>query len=181
MESKEKIGDSGEVLSTREGCVFLIDDNPIFTTILEGGLRKVLPNVTIKHFHSGESALVEMDQNPFLVFLDYDLAGVQTDVMNGIKVLKAIKNFNPSTEVIMLSTVEDPRIVAATMKHGAFDYIPKDEKALFDVRHKLSGILRKLRISDEVKEERKINWFLIWGAIIILLCALLGFIFTEYS
>ncbi len=168
--------DTSEILSMREGSVFLVDDNSMYLNILEAALKKVLPNATVFCFQSGEKAIAELDRKPFLILLDYDLAGVNPNVMNGISVLKAIKKVCADTQVIMLSGVEDAKIITTSMKHGAFDYIIKGEKAMFDVRHRLTSILRKMRITDEKHEEVQVQWFLRWIAIVLVIAFIIGFI-----
>ncbi len=89
--TSENKKDTSAVISTREGSVFLVDDNAICNAMLASALKKVLPNVNVSCFSSGEQALQELEQKPFLMLLDYDLAGTNPDVMNGISVLKTIK------------------------------------------------------------------------------------------
>ncbi len=177
--TNENKRDTSTVISTREGCVFLVDDNFMYLNILEAALKKVLPNATVVCFKSGETAIQALDQKPFLILLDYDLAGVNPNVMNGISVLKAIKKANSEIQVIMLSGVEDTKIITTSMKHGAFDYIIKGEKAIFDIRHRLTSILRKMRLTDEKHDEKQVKWFLRWAAIIVVISFLVGFLLHE--
>ena len=153
-----------EIISNRKGCVFLIDDNPVYLGILEEEVQRLLPNVTIFPFESGEQALEKITLRPFLVFLDYDLAGGSTKIMNGIKILKEIKKQNSESEVVMLSGVNDANIITTTMKHGAFDFIVKSERAIEDVKHRITAILRKLRVKDERNDESKAMTYMKWAA-----------------
>lgn len=168
-----------EFISSREGCVFLIDDNPIYLSILEEEVQRLLPNATVFLFESGEKAMEKIELDPFLVFLDYDLAGTTNEAMNGINVLKRMKKNNPEVEVVMLSGVDDINIITTCMKYGAFDFIFKNEKAMSDVRHKITAILRKLRMAEERIEDYHAKWFLKWVAILLTITASLGIYFYE--
>jgi len=160
---------NAEIISSpKAGCVFLVDDNPVFLSILENEIKDIFPQAKIKSFTTGEDAISNIQsEHPFLVFLDYDLAGASTTIMNGIAVLKRIKKEIPETQVVMLSGINDLKIVTTSMKHGAFDYILKGEKALNDIRHDIVNILRKFRSREEKKEHHMVNRFLIWIAVLI--------------
>ncbi len=57
---------------------------------------------------------------PDLVFLDIRMPG-----MDGIEVLKKIKEFDPKVKVIMMTAVLDKEIIEQAMALGAIDYIMK--------------------------------------------------------
>lgn len=178
MDSSEVIKQAkGTMTSVKNGSVFLVDDNPVFLTILEDEIRAIFPMATIKCYTTGEEALSNIAiAHPFLIFLDYNLAGASTRIMNGISVLKKIKKEAPDTEVVMLSGISDIKIITGSMKHGAFDYILKGEKLLSDVRHDVVNILRKLRIKEETKEYNRTAEILKWMAILITV----AFLFVLY-
>jgi two-component system OmpR family response regulator len=156
------------VVSVKKGCVFLVDDNPVFLTVLENEIKEIFPFAKVKCFTTGEEALLDVaSAHPFLVFLDYDLAGGSTTVMNGISVLKKIKHEVPDAEVVMLSGIDTLKIVTTSMKNGAFDYIIKGEKAFYHIRQDVTNIMRRLRSKEESKEYRNVMRLLKWIAILI--------------
>ena len=104
--------------------IYLVDDDTVFLTLIQSELSS-MGEVKTRTFASGESCLKQMHKNPCMVVLDYELAGEDPDVMNGVEVLKEIKESNPETEVLMISGWDDVTIAVASMKFGAFDYVVK--------------------------------------------------------
>ena len=101
--------------------IFLIEDNPTYQLFL----KKLLHNKGFSQvvcFSTGQDALDNLYQNPWLVFLDYHLHDG-----NGLEVLKAIKSYNSNIPVVMLSGQEDIEVAVNTMRYGAIDYLIKDD------------------------------------------------------
>lgn len=176
---KNVIEIKSEIISSRDGVVFLIDDNPIYLSILEEEILKLMPNVSVFLFDCGEKALKKLELDPFLVFLDYDLGGDPEKTMNGINVLKKIKANNKETEVVMLSGSNEVSIITTSIKQGAFDFIFKSEKTMEDVKQKTKAILRKLRIRDERNDFSETKFYLKWVAVLLVAVATLGMIFYD--
>lgn len=59
-------------------------------------------------------------EKPQIVLLD-----IKMPEMDGVGVLKAIKNASPKTAVVMVTGVEDEDVAKECMQAGAFDYITK--------------------------------------------------------
>jgi len=174
-----RVENKTEIISSRDGVVFLIDDNPIYLSILEEEILKLMPNVSVFLFDCGEKALKKMDLDPFLVFLDYDLGGDPDKIMNGINVLKKIKAQNNETEVVMLSGANDVNIITTSIKQGAYDFIYKSEKSMDDVKHKTKAILRKLRLKEERNDLSETKLYLKWVAILLVAVCTMGIYFYE--
>ena len=105
--------------------LFIVDDDPLMLTGLRNFLdNKFGANINISTFSTGDSVLKKVDKSTNIVILDYYLEG-----KNGNEVLKSIKNINPKTEVIMLSSNEDIVIAIEAFRKGATDYVIKGEKA----------------------------------------------------
>lgn len=111
--------------------VFLVEDDEIFAFLVENKLSKV-EGVELSTFQLGQEAIDELDVQPDVVFLDYSLP-----VMNGLEVLKAIKERNPATRVVMLSGLEWQQVVDECMAAGAEDFIQKDSGVAQKVHTKL--------------------------------------------
>lgn len=112
-------------MNTQGLNLFIVDDNPLMVE----GLRKYLDTkfgkeLNISTFNSGKSALQNIDNNTGIVILDYYLNGE-----NGNEVLKSIKEKNPKTEVIMLTSNDDIAVAIESFRKGAKDYVVKGEKA----------------------------------------------------
>ena len=60
--------------------------------------------------------------------------------MNGLEVLKKIKEISPQTHVVMVSSQESINIAITSLKFGAFDYVVKDS----NVSLRLKNIVMKV-------------------------------------
>ena len=69
---------------------------------------------------NGKEALQRMDEKPEIVILDIKMPG-----MNGFEVLEKIKEQAPSTEVIVITGLEDTGIGIECLERGAFEFMPK--------------------------------------------------------
>ena len=63
---------------------------------------------------------------PDLIFLDIAMPGI-----NGMEVLKAVKQLDPTIAVITITANADASVAAEVLRHGAFSYFPKP----FDLRY----------------------------------------------
>ena len=144
--------------------IFLVDDQEIFLRILESDLRNI-KNCMIMTFTSGEECLKNMYLEPELVVLDYDLSGLEGNLLSGIEVLKRIKKTSKATEVVMLSSHEEIHVAVASMKFGAFDYVIKDEYYVNNVRNKTRNIFRKFTMLKSLRSEKMMRWAISLGLI----------------
>ena len=139
--------------------VCLVDDDKMFVKTLEHQLReKFKPNVSIRSFGTAEECLVHLENKPVIVILDYYLNSKFPDAMNGIQALLKIKEIDPEALVIVVSGQNKMNVAVDTLKHGAFDYIVKNESTYTriqnSIRHAISSILlskqlrlRKIRVA----------------------------------
>lgn len=105
--------------------LFIVDDNKLLAIDLKYFLQNRFgADVNISTFTDGESCLEKVDKDTHIVILDYYMDGI-----NGLEVLKAIKEINPKTEVIMLSGNEDMAVAIQTFRSGAKDYVIKGNGA----------------------------------------------------
>ncbi len=97
--------------------ILIIDDEPhnreALSLLLSGA------GYQVETAHSGEDALKIMAKTPFeVVITDLFLPGV-----NGIDILKKVKDDSPSTNVILVTGKASAETAVEAMKEGAFDYI----------------------------------------------------------
>ena len=99
--------------------VLLVDDEKEFASALAERLQ--LRNYDVKSASNALEALgIVHSFLPDVVLLDLKIPG-----MDGIETLRAIKKFDATIEVIMLTGHGDVRSVEDGMKSGAFEYIMK--------------------------------------------------------
>jgi DNA-binding NtrC family response regulator len=137
-------------LSTRKKVIFIVDDQLIFAKILKSEIQDASSEVHV--FVNGARSLEMMFLRPDIVVLDYELDG--DPCMNGIQVLRKIKDADAGVEVIMLSAHEDLSIATTSIKLGAYDYVVKNEQAIDNVKNKIRHIERKMEVMCEVKALR---------------------------
>ena len=99
---------------------FIVDDDPTFVKILENALTKA-DFTPFESYGSGEECLANLGLKPRIILLDFSLGG-----LNGLDVLKSIKQKSPKTDVIMLTAVEDDMVKQKCFEAGASNYINKD-------------------------------------------------------
>ncbi|MFH2068237.1 MAG: sigma-54 dependent transcriptional regulator [Candidatus Omnitrophota bacterium] len=92
---------------------------------------------------SGREGLKLLEEDPRLVILDV----VMPD-MDGLAVLRKIRQFNPELPVIMLSAVDRVKTVVEAMRLGAVDYIAKPFES-----EELKLVIRKMLDYSRLQEE----------------------------
>jgi two-component system chemotaxis response regulator CheY len=118
--------------------VFLVEDDEIFAFLVENKLSKV-SGLSLSTYQMGQDAIDELGVKPDVVFLDYSLP-----VMNGLDVLKHIKEKSPNTRVVMLSGLEWQQVVDECLQAGAEDFIQKDSSVAQKVHSKLLEMFPEL-------------------------------------
>ena len=123
MAEREKQGQvpSDEPNGTNQGPIrlLLVDDEEAYVNVLSNRLRKRGFDVT--KTYSGAEALQKMHLNIFdVAVLDLKMAD-----MDGIEVLKILKNIDPQMEVIMLTGHGSATACKQGLESGAFDYLIK--------------------------------------------------------
>src|SRR5690349_20031811 len=117
--------------------VLIVDDEPL---ILEVQSEHFKNDFEVETAPNGADALgAILRQRPDVVLLDINMPR-----MNGVEVLRDIKQIDESIAVIMISVNEQVNLAADSLKSGAFGYVPKP----FDFRyldHMLATIFDKPR------------------------------------
>jgi len=98
--------------------ILVIDDQDSMLKTYKAILKKSYCPVLV---NNGQEALKVLANNPFsLVLLD-----LMMPQMNGVEVLKKIKEIDPQIEVIMVTAVQDIKSAVSAIKIGAYDYLTK--------------------------------------------------------
>lgn len=121
--------------------VFIVEDNAVQRSMLTDYLSKY-PQLKVKEYSSGDACLKELISGnvaePELVLMDYFLESSFGASKDGLETLSKLKEIYPEMDVIMLTSVENEKIVDLAKKKGALDYVVKSAGS-FD---KLDSILK---------------------------------------
>jgi len=99
--------------------ILIIDDDTSLRRVLEYNLQEA--GYAVATASSGEEGLALFDEvSPALVITDMEMPG-----MDGMQVLKSIKERSPETLVIMITAFGTVDIAVEAMKAGSYDYITK--------------------------------------------------------
>src|SRR2546421_6510962 len=117
--------------------VLIVDDEPLILEVLSEHFKV---DFDVETAANGADALgAILRQRPDVVLLDINMPR-----MNGVEVLKDIRQIDESIAVIMVTANEQVQVAAEALKTGAFGYVPKP----FDFRyldHMLATIIDGLR------------------------------------
>lgn len=132
--------------------IFLVDDDQLFITALKDQVKKMFKFETnIQTFLTGEECLKSFKSPPKIVILDYFLNSNYQYAMNGLQVLKKIKDVSPETKVIMLSAQDKMEIAVKLIKLGAYDYIIKNDQVFLRTKFVLSNAANTISVAKEFK------------------------------
>ncbi|MFO0357790.1 MAG: sigma-54-dependent transcriptional regulator [Sphingobacteriaceae bacterium] len=126
--------------------IFLLEDDKWYNKFLSHHIS-LNPDNIVESFFTASELLKSLYKNPSLVILDYSLPDD-----NGENVLKKIKEFNPSLDVIMVSGQEDIATAVQLLKQGASDYIIKNEETKERLWASISNIRDKISLKEEIVE-----------------------------
>ncbi|WP_394175578.1 response regulator transcription factor [Thalassotalea litorea] len=102
--------------------IAIADDHPLFRTALIQAASKTLGGSKILEAESFAEllALIKDNRDLELLFLDINMPG-----NDGFSGLSRIKNGFPDIQVIMVSAIEDGKVISRAIDLGASGYIPK--------------------------------------------------------
>ncbi|MFI5219386.1 MAG: response regulator [Bacteroidia bacterium] len=155
--------------------IAIIDDDPTMTEMLKDFITKKYAAAKITTYKTGEEALSEFYIQPDVVVLDYHLDSIIPNAMNGLQILRKVKERFPDTPVIFLSSEEKPEIAVNTIKYGAYDYIVKNDNAF----HRLEIIITNILTHGELKKNLGSQKFFNRLLGILLAAVLIGFIIMK--
>ncbi len=128
--------------------ILVVDDERMIRWSIQQALSK--DGHSVASVETGEEALAQaQDEMPDLVFLDISLPGI-----NGIEVLRRLKEADPSVSVVMVTAADDVRTAVEAMRLGAYDYVGKP----FDLdrlRVIAQNALERHILREEVEFHRK--------------------------
>jgi len=129
----------------------IIDDEELTLRTISRSLRQ--DGFEVFTALSGEDGLkLFHDEEPDLILLDMVLPGI-----DGVEVLRQIKQANPNAIVIMMSAYHLVERAVEAMKLGAFDYLvkPFQLEDLMTTLHRAAEVLTlRVRVRDSVESEK---------------------------
>lgn len=135
--------------------IFVVEDDPAYTKFMRYVLS-LNPDFEVDFFTSGKECINQLHKKPSVITLDYSLPD-----MSGEKVLKAIREFDPDINVIIVSAQEKIGTAVELLKLGAFDYITKDEEAKDRILNSIRNAGNKtslIREIDRLKHEIEVKY-----------------------
>ena len=130
--------------------IFVVEDDPAYIRFLEYVLS-LNPDFEVEVFNNGTDCLNNLHKEPTIITLDYSLPD-----LDGIEVLKQIKQINPEIPVIIVSSQQQVGTAVTLLKAGAYDYIIKDEETkdrLLNSIQKARQNISLIREIDQLREE----------------------------
>ena len=104
--------------------ILIVDDEPLIIEVLSEHFKASYDIETAMNGTDALAAVVR--QRPDLMLLDINMPR-----MNGVEVLRDIKQIDETIAVIMVTANEQIALAAEALKSGAFGYVPKP----FDFRY----------------------------------------------
>ena len=122
--------------------VFIVEDSSVERSMLKDHLSKY-SNLKIREYSSGDACVKELVlgtvEEPDLILMDYFLDSSFGPSKDGLESLAKIKEICPGTNVIMLTSVDNAKIIELATKKGALDYVVKGITAF----NELDSVLAK--------------------------------------
>ncbi|MCU0370348.1 MAG: sigma-54 dependent transcriptional regulator [Bacteroidales bacterium] len=122
--------------------IFVVEDNEWYNRLLVHHLN-MNPDFEVSSFLSGKELLNHLHESPDIITLDYRLPDIK-----GSELLKKIKDYDESVEVIVISEQDDIQVAVDLLKEGAFDYLVKNDQ----IQTRLHNAISRIRKSTALKK-----------------------------
>ena len=117
--------------------ILIVDDHPLFVEALKLVIQNAFPDAVVVDATSIDSARAELDKcGPFdLVMLDLSMPGTR-----GLDGLIELRTRHPKLPIVVVSALEDPRIIHEVMTCGAAGFISKSTRGA-DLGHAIREVM----------------------------------------
>lgn len=161
----------------RVKTIFVIEDSRILSEIIVLQLKREF-KCKVFVFKNGDDIINQMTKySPDLIVLDYNFNDIQTRYDDGLKILiKIRKSYN--TPVIVFSGQSDKQKALEIIRHGANDYISKDDDDFMMVLCDSVKDVFEIQLSRRKMKKLKRNF--INGFILSMLFLLIAFSVFNY-
>jgi len=134
----------------RKTRIFVVEDDPMYAKVIAYHLSQN-PDNEVEVFNTGKSCINSLQtKNPDIITLDYSLPD-----MTGMDVLTKITDFNPELPVVIISGQENINTAVELLKHGARDYIMKNDDIKTRIWNTVKIFKENLNLRDEIKSLRE--------------------------
>jgi CheY-like chemotaxis protein len=103
----------------RQPRIFVVEDNLLYQQLIGKELESL--SNEIYYYTKGENCLQDLNKNPSIVILDYNLEGE----INGLDTLQEIRKFDPSIYVILFSSQKNLNTRKNLDQYGSFKFLEK--------------------------------------------------------
>ena len=137
---------------TNQSTILVVDDERSMRELLDYMLGK--EGYTIALAENGRKAVEMIQANEY----DLVLTDIRLGDLTGLDVLRAVKEKNPATTVIMISAYASTETAVEAMNEGAYDYVPKpfdnDElkETIANALERKTLEVERQAIEDELKD-----------------------------
>jgi adenylate cyclase len=139
--------------------ILIVDDEKLLTLAIEESLTS-FDNYQVTTVTKAEPGLTLLKEERYdLVITDINLPG-----MNGLDLLREIKEIDPKIEVILMTAYATVETAVEAMKEGAYDYLTKPLPSIDSLRQvvrkaldKRNLELEKNRLEGELEKQNKEN------------------------
>jgi DNA-binding NarL/FixJ family response regulator len=117
--------------------ILIVDDHPLFVEALKLVIQNAFPDAVVVDATSIDSARAELAKcGPFdLVMLDLSMPGTR-----GLDGLIELRTRHPKLPIVVVSALEDPRIIHEVMTCGAAGFISKSTRGA-DLGHAIREVM----------------------------------------
>ncbi len=123
--------------------IFVVEDDAWYGELLEYHLS-MNPDYAVKKFLNGKDCIGHLTESPDLITLDYALPDG-----NGLDFLKKIKQYDPEIPVIIISGQDNINTAVDLLRHGAYDYLIKDE----NTKDRLWNMVMRIKENTSLKKQ----------------------------
>jgi DNA-binding NtrC family response regulator len=123
--------------------ILIVDDDK---SVLRGLRLTLQPEYRVDTVENGSEAMRRVGREiPDLVLLDVGLPDI-----DGLEVLKEVKNTDPRIQVVMVTAVDEARTIVKALKLGAYDYLVKPLDGQ-EVKVTVRNALESKRLKDQIR------------------------------